>query len=99
MNYNKPKITDLVMTKMPIGVSAMITKEVLEELTGLHRDHVLRIATLESRDNFLGDKLIVEMRSFLLKSEHTEKTFVSISVPKTWWDHLKQDLCNSRRGW
>jgi hypothetical protein len=99
MNFDKARTTRIALDKQQIGVSAQVSKEVLESLSGLHRDNVVRFATFESRPDWLGDRLLLELHSYLLKSQHTEKTSVGVQIPATWWDHLKQDLCNSRRLW
>lgn len=86
--------------KLYFGVKAHIPQIVLRELTVAHRDHPLRQATLQAELNPMYDELIISMCGWLLKSQHTEiKKQFPVSVPLTWWDHIKHDMLQSTRRW
>lgn len=80
-------ITHVALGKQQIGVQMVVHRDLLDN----HIDGVFAHATIEEQRDYFYGHLIIKLRSFILKSPQTEKKFFSISVPDTWWDHLKHD--------
>jgi len=83
------------LTKWQIGVTQAVPKRILEDLAKEHKDNVLRFATVDSWTDSIMDHMLYTLRSYLLKSQHSEKQTISVETPATWWDHLKHDWINS----
>lgn len=89
------EVVQYIFDRMPVMFQQAVPKQVLQELEDQHRDFALREAELRVHDFVVHDVLphmIFELRSWLLKSQHTETVTLNVSVPATWWDHLKADL-------
>lgn len=98
-NYKLPKINEINVSKQAFGSTMAVSRRMMDDLAGMHADHTALQADIEEiQDNIMGH-LLYTLRTYLLKSVHAEKQTFSIEVPATWWDHLKQDLCDSHRLW
>src|SRR5271157_5028706 len=95
----KIDVEKVMFEKLHIGMNVAVPASVLRDLATRHSDHVLRMATLHEDLNPYFDHLLLGMRAWLLKSMHTEKKTLSVSVPATWWDHLKHDLNRNNAPW
>lgn len=92
-------VEKVVLEKYMFGASARISREVLRDLQGVHRDLALRQGKLYTEIAPVLDQLLITVRSFLLKSQHTEKETLSVSTPATWFDHFKHDWLESGVSW
>ena len=95
MKIELPDITKIVLTKLHVGVTQSVPQRVLEDLAAEHKDNVLRFATIDSWTDPILGQMFFALRSYLLKSEHSETQMLSVETPATWWDHLKHDWINS----
>lgn len=94
MNRNSkfdPKVNSVTFDKYMLAVRRIIPDDLVER----HSDHVMRQASIEELPERIYGGLVYEMRSWLLKSQHSEKRYVYTRVPLTWWDHLKVDFAES----
>ena len=90
----------LVLDKEFIHATARVEARVLRDLAAVHRDHTLGVAKLHQELSPIADELLIGLSTYILKSQHVEKMEMgSIEVPKTWWDHVKQDALLSRKPW
>jgi hypothetical protein len=96
LNVNLEKV---VLQKYFIGVDSRVSREVLDSLAQRHSDHALRQGVLYTSLSPVTDEMLLAMRVYLLKSVHTEKETLSVSVPATWFDHLKRDWLESGIPW
>lgn len=90
MAYLKPE--KIVLGKHHLGVHTRITEEAMSDMASRHSDHVLRQAQVNLVPDFAMAHLLISLRTWLLKGPRTEKQTLTISVPKTWVDHLKQTM-------
>lgn len=92
LNFNPETVT---FDRFLLNVNAAVSEAVLSDLAAEHRDMPLRMGTVSSELGHVYTHMIFSMRAWLLKSQHVEKTTTTISVPATWWDHLKHDMLSS----
>lgn len=88
MAFQRPKIEDVLFTKHFVNVVHRVKQSYLLD----HMDGLLSNAKLEERLDPLSTDMIFMLRTAVLKSHDVRKETYSISVPATWWDHLKEDL-------
>lgn len=93
------KTEKIVLDKYMVGVASRISRDVLKDLVKLHRDQPLRQGTLYTDLSPITDEMLIQMRVFLLKSQHVEQETLSVSTPSTWFDHLKRDWLESGVSW
>lgn len=93
------KTESVILEKYMYGMHSRVSRHVLEDLAKMHRDQSMRQAKLYTELSPITDEMLIAMRSFLLKSQHTEKETLSVSTPATWFDHLKRDWLESGVSW
>src|SRR5271157_453059 len=81
-----------VFDKMRIQCCRVIPNSILEDLSKMHRDGVVRQSEVVLRDVYCG--VVMDLRSWVVKSQHNDTVTLRVTVPNTWWDHPKHDLLN-----
>jgi hypothetical protein len=66
-----------------------------EELTELHADGILINAKLEHWPSDVLQGMVIGFRTWIIKGQHTNTETLSVEIPKTWFDHWKQDWASS----
>lgn len=90
-----PSVERIVLDKFLVGSSASVSKESLECLRAVHRDISLSQAEVSSYPSKVMDHMVYNLRTWLLKSHHSETRTLTVRTPKTWLDHLKHDMLAS----
>ena len=83
---------DRHLIQMWQAITEEALKETLKQLEERHSDEALRQAKWAVRS--LANGAAVGLRMWLLRSTHNETVTLSLTVPRTWWDHLKHDTLN-----
>src|SRR5271157_174953 len=96
LNINTERV---IFERMLVSASAAVSADVLRDLAAVHRDHALGMAKVYQELSPVADHLLITMRTYLLKSIHTERKATTIQVPRTGWDHVKHDMLLSPRHW
>ena len=90
----------VVFDKQFISATAAVSARVLRELSAVHRDHTLGMSKVYQELSPVSYQLLITMQTWILKSQHIEKTAADpVYVPTSWWDHLKHDMLESKKGW
>lgn len=89
----------VLLEKFFMGATGRVPRRVLQELTGLHSDQVLRQSALWAELSPITDELILWMRTYMLKGIKDEKETMSVTYPATWFDHLKDAWLKSGVSW
>jgi hypothetical protein len=96
LNFKTEKV---ILEKFMFGVTSSVSRQVLKDLARRHSDLALRQGALYTDLSPITDEMLLHMRAFMLKSQHTEKETISVESPATWFDHLKYDWLNSGVSW
>lgn len=89
----------VVLDKFFFGADAAVSQQVMQDLAAVHRDQTLGMGTFYEELSPVFGSMLLSIRAWLLKSQHAEKGTVSVDVPATWWDHLKDDFLGSGVKW
>jgi len=93
--YRGDNVKQVILDRLSLVVYNIITKETLHDaLRERHSDHVLAQAEWAVHPAVVG--MAMELRAWLLKSRHNDTERLSVTVPRTWWDHLKHDILRGK---
>lgn len=91
---------NVILEKMLVSASASVSSQVLRDLAAVHRDHTLGWTKVHQELSPYADRLLVTLSTWILKGQHVETVPANpVTVPTTWWDHLKHDMLASKKGW
>jgi len=97
LNINTESV---ILEKMLVSASASVSASVLRDLAAVHRDHALGLAKVYQELSPVADRLLITMRTWLLRGQHTEQTITkTVQVPTSAWDHVKHDMLQSTKSW
>jgi hypothetical protein len=85
----------VVLAKLLVGVSSRVSRNYFEGLRAMHRDITLSQAEFSRHSDLVMDQMVYELRTWLLKSTHSEMQTLTVRTPKTWFDHLKHAMLAS----